>query len=43
MEQRVGRGAQHDVFAGELADHAESGFDDARVDRPACLHLPGVP
>ena len=37
----MGRDAQYDDFAGEFADHAEDGFYNAYIDRPACLDLLG--
>lgn len=40
MEQ-VGRDAQYDVFADEFDVHAEAGFYNAYLDRPACLGLLG--
>lgn len=41
MDSEVGRYPQYDVFADEFRDHAESGFYNARLDRPACLELLG--
>ena len=41
MDQRVGREAQYDVFADEFSEHAEDGFHNAYLDRPACLQLLG--
>lgn len=41
MTDGVGREAQYDDFAGEFADHAEDGFFNAYIDRPACLGLLG--
>nr|WP_298993256.1 class I SAM-dependent methyltransferase [uncultured Pseudokineococcus sp.] len=41
MDEQVGREAQYDVFAEEFADHAEGGFYNAHIDRPACLELLG--
>jgi len=41
VDEQVGREAQYDVFAAAFADHAERGFYNAHVDRPACLELLG--
>ncbi len=37
----MGREAQYDVFADEFSEHAEDGFYNAYLDRPACLELLG--
>ena len=37
----MGRKPQYEVFADEFVDHAEDGFFNAFVDRPACLALLG--
>jgi len=37
----VGRDPQYERFADEFVDHAEQGFFNAYVDRPACLALLG--
>lgn len=41
MDGEVGRNPQYDVFADEFREHAESGFANAYLDRPACLELIG--
>jgi SAM-dependent methyltransferase len=41
VADEVGREPQYDVFADEFLDHAEDGFYNACVDRPACLELLG--
>ena len=41
MTDEVGREPQYDVFADEFLGHAEDGFYNAYVDRPACLRLLG--
>ncbi len=41
MDEQVGREPQYDVFADEFLGHAEDGFCNAYVDRPACLALLG--
>jgi SAM-dependent methyltransferase len=41
VDEVVGRQAQYEVFADEFAAHAEDGFFNAHLDRPACLDLLG--
>ena len=41
MGDRVGRTAQYDIFADEFDRHAQDGFYNAHLDRPACLELLG--
>jgi SAM-dependent methyltransferase len=41
MDEEVGRLPQYDAFADEFLQHAEDGFANAYIDRPACLELLG--
>jgi len=41
VDDRVGREAQYEAFAAEFSDHAQDGFFNAYLDRPACLELLG--
>lgn len=41
MDSEVGRHPQYDIFADDFRDHAETGFYNAHLDRPACLELLG--